>query len=148
MKSLNDSIVINADISKIYNVATKIKDFPGFLKGYKKVTVLDSDGNKNSFIRVTFEVNGQEVVFHCLARFEKNKTTKYEHVTGPLKGMEVRWEFRRRYKNTKVNIKHNFPKTRPPIFGGIDPMPEENLSSLLNKSAQGILSNLKRRCEQ
>ena len=147
MKNLNDSIVIHADVSKIYTVATRITKFPGFLRGYKKVDILDTESIKKSFIKVTFDVNGEEVQFHCLANFDKNRATNYEHVTGPLKGMQVRWEFHRHYKNTKVNIKHNFPKTPPPIFGGVNPMPKENLSSLLNKSAQGILSALKRRCE-
>lgn len=147
MRHLNDSIMVNCNLKKVYQIASDIIKFPEFLQGYKKVNVLDDEEKKKALIRVLFDVNGKEVEFHCLANFTQNRATNYEHVTGPLKGMRVKWEFRRRPRGTKVSIKHDFPKVSFPTFEGINPMPEESLVSLLNKSAQGILFALKRRCE-
>jgi ribosome-associated toxin RatA of RatAB toxin-antitoxin module len=139
--------MVNSNLKKVYEVASDIIKFPEFLKGYKKVDVLDNEEKKKALIKVLFDINGREVEFHCLANFAPGKSNNYEHVTGPLKGMRVTWEFRRRLKRIKVSIRHDFPKILPPIFEGVGPLPKENLTSLLNKSAQGILAALKRRCE-
>lgn len=139
-----DSILINQDLSRVFQVACDIERLSSFIPEYKNVQCLDrKDGEMIlaakiqllGFIPITFISSGI---------IKENESIKYEQIKGPLKGLQTEWRFEEVDKKTKLIIIHTL-NIKIPLVGNLI---EKLVYTLFIKNlAQEVLLCMKKEVE-
>lgn len=117
----SDSVTIQADYNRIFELAANVADWPRILPHYRYVKVLRRDGNRQlvrmsawrDFIPVTW--SAIETIHPGTAQSPGRIT--FHHVRGMVKGMDVEWSFRVRedHGDVLVTISHDLPNPPFPV---------------------------------
>lgn len=107
--STEASIIIKADLNKVFNLARNIEQFPQFMPNIEKVTVLERYDNRTISEWVT-NIEGTPILWKQEEIFdEKAKIIYYRLLEGDLDCFEGEWLFTKCGNNaTKVTLSVNF----------------------------------------
>ena len=140
-----DSILINQNLARVFQVACDIEKLSDFIPEYKNVKVISREDNEMileakiqllSLIPITFTSSGI---------IKENESIKYEQIKGPLKGLQTEWKFEEIDKKTKLSIIHIL-NIRIPLIGNLL---EKLVYALFIKNlAQEVLLCMKKKLEE
>src|SRR5262245_21527985 len=92
MTRLRHPIVINRPLKEVYALAEQVERYPEFLPGYIESRIIGRDGQRILLARKA-KIDNTLHAWMSWATFEPPHTIHFEHAEGPLKGMQVFWQF-------------------------------------------------------
>lgn len=107
MIRLEHSIVIKSSIDKVYNIASKIDNFPDFMPHVKTSKIIKKQGNKRE-VEMSAVVNGIKSHWISASTTDKNKKITYKQIKGVCKVMGGEWRFNKVPDGTSITLTHNF----------------------------------------
>ncbi len=139
-----DSILIKADLKKVFKVAEQIDKFGDFIPQYKEVDILKNTEN-SMVLKRTARIAGKKMCWTSEATIRKDDAIIFEQINGILKGMHTEWRFYPVAEGTKIAISHDF-SLKIPVVGKLG---EKIIYNLFIKNiAQTILLNMKEKLEK
>ncbi|MCK5535030.1 SRPBCC family protein [bacterium] len=144
MTKLENSIIINADLEKIYQLAQAVEKYPEFIPEYKESKIIGRENGKIIIARAAL-INQHLMRWKSKVWFSPNKSIEFEQIEGKLKGMQVKWTFEQIPGGTKVTILHLF-KLNIPLIGWF--LEKLVARPRIEKTARNVLISLKKRIEQ
>lgn len=113
-----DSIVINAPPTRIYDVAAYIERWPEILPHYRHVTLFRDDGHTRLAEMAATRDGGFPVKWTAIEDLDPARhRIRFRHVRGVTRGMEVEWIIEPGANGTDVRIVHDFNPPWPRIVG-------------------------------
>jgi ribosome-associated toxin RatA of RatAB toxin-antitoxin module len=144
MTKLENSIIINANLEKIYKLAQAVERYPEFIPVYKKSKIIGRENGKIIIERAAL-INQRIMRWKSKAWFDYNKSIEFEQIEGRLKGMRVKWFFEQLPNGTKVTIIHIF-KLHIPLVGWF--LEKLVARPRIEKTAGNVLIALKNKIEK
>ena len=113
-----NSLIVQAPISRIYELALAIENWPTILPHYRWVTILRDDGNNTRLAEMAATRDGIPVKWVSIQQHDPARhVIYYRHVRGVTRGMEVDWTFEPHIAGALVRIRHWFNPPWPRIVG-------------------------------
>ena len=138
-----DSIVIRAELPRVFAVAEQIEKYGDFIPSYKGVKILERGENSMTLER-TARIMGKEWRWVSKAQIKKNEAILFDQVSGVLKGMHTEWRLQAVPEGTKVVISHDFSSNLP-LLGCLLEKLVYNLA--IKDIANTVLVNMKQHLE-
>jgi ribosome-associated toxin RatA of RatAB toxin-antitoxin module len=138
---LEDSVIINEKIRKVYEIAENVENHPKVIPYFKSVRILDQNGNMK-LVKRTAEINGKTHSWIGKLIYYKDHVIEYEQIDGPLKGMTGKWIFGNEDNHTKLTITHNIK-----MEGVLGRLLELVAKNIVGKSAKNTLTSIKNYAE-
>lgn len=141
-----DSILIDQDLSRAFQVACNIERLSDFIPEYKNVRCLSQENNE-MILEAKIQLLGLiPISFISSGIIKENESIKYEQIKGPLKGLQTEWKFEEVDKNTtKLSIVHSL-NIKIPLIGNLI---EKLVYALFIKSlAKEVLLCMKKELEE
>jgi len=141
-----DSILIDQDLSRAFQVACNIERLSDFIPEYKNVKCLDRK-NDEMILEAKIQLLGLiPISFISSGIIKENESINYEQTKGPLKGLQTKWKFEEVDKNTtKLSIVHTL-NIKIPLIGNLI---EKFVYALFIKSlAKEVLLCMKKEVEE
>jgi ribosome-associated toxin RatA of RatAB toxin-antitoxin module len=102
-----NSIIIKADATTIYELAAAVEHWPAFLPHYRWVRVLDADGPRR-LVEMAARRDAIPVRWWAEQVCERDvPRITFRHVRGITTGMAVEWRFAPHADGTRVSIHHD-----------------------------------------
>ncbi|MEW6606211.1 MAG: SRPBCC family protein [bacterium] len=144
MIQTKNTIIINKDIDKVFEIATDFERYPEFIPTYKKVKIIEKNAD-NIIIERSGMAGGKEITWRSLVKLEKNKSITAEQLAGPIPGMKIEWLFEEVGNTTKITLIHNFEYKKIPLIGPI--IGKFIVAKIVYKMADDTLKAIKNRVE-
>ncbi len=144
MISVRNEIIVDASVSVVFNVASDMERYPEFIPAYKKVRIVEQDGQRMIIERVGL-VGKREVKWKSEVMIEAEKTITAVQLEGPLKGMMIKWQFEERDGRTRILLVHDFEYKRIPLIGNL--IARLIIARMVSRMADETLAGIKRRVE-
>lgn len=143
---LENSIIINEKLDKVFKVVQDIEKYPDFIPEFKSQKILTKEDNK-IVIERTVKVLGLPFTWISNGIIKKNESIKFEQIKGLLKGMSTEWIFEPIEERTKIKVIHTLDLKIP--FPIIKDIIGRFLiwDIFIKKIANKILENLKKKIE-
>lgn len=113
-----NSILIKADLNRVFSVAADMEKYPEFIPSYKEVKVVSREGNKMIVERIG-QVGKKTVKWKSCVMLEPNKSIYAEQLEGPIKGMQIQWLFEDTRDGVKITLTHDFEYKKIPLIGSL-----------------------------
>ncbi|HVO32509.1 MAG TPA: SRPBCC family protein [Elusimicrobiota bacterium] len=108
MTVLEHSIEINQAVARAFALARQVERYPEFMKDYLESRIIER-GPDGDVVERAALVKGRRYVWKSRVRFQENRGVHFEHLEGPLHGMQVHWDFLPLAPNrTRLSITHRF----------------------------------------
>ena len=109
-------IVINAPVHRVYELASRVEDWPRLLRHYHYVHVIDAavGGDPGSrLVKMGATRSGIPVSWTSLQHLDgRRRRIRYRHVGGVTRGMDVLWTLEPGRDGTHVTIEHDLISSR------------------------------------
>lgn len=139
MSRVESSIIINADVDKVYNLAKDIEQFPEFMEDVKSVTILEQSADG---CHVVSEFVGIVKEFKTTMKWVEDdkwdpqaKTCKFDLVRGDFKTYAGLWTFEPVDGGTKytsvIEFEYDIPMIGPLIKNLIAKKMKQNVDNML-----------------
>jgi ribosome-associated toxin RatA of RatAB toxin-antitoxin module len=92
MQRLNHAVDIDRALPEVYRLARQVERYPEFLPGYIESSVQEIQKDRLLLARKAV-MRGKVRAWKSWVRFTENDCIDFEHAAGPLKGMNVHWQF-------------------------------------------------------
>lgn len=124
-----DERVVHAPMDLVFDIASKVEDWPAHLAHYRYVRYRDRREDGGGLVEMSayrpFDLGSAGVAVinwptWWLSLMSVDRSTpsiRFRHVGGITKGMEVEWQFRRAAEGTHVRIVHVWDGPRWPLIG-------------------------------
>lgn len=113
-----NSILIKADIDRVFSVAADMEKYPEFIPSYKEVKVVSREGNKMLVERIG-QVGKKMVKWKSCVMLEPNSSIYAEQIEGPIKGMQIQWLFEDTKDGVQITLTHAFEYKKIPLIGNL-----------------------------
>lgn len=147
MPRVESSVVINADVDKVFALAKDIEAFPQFMPDLKKVVILDRSPDGN---RITSEFTGYIKDFKVTMKWveedewdEQAKTCTFNLVKGDFKTYSGVWTFESADGGTKYTSVIDF-EYEIPLIG---PIIKTLVARLMKQNVENMLEAIKSKAE-
>jgi ribosome-associated toxin RatA of RatAB toxin-antitoxin module len=145
MTRLEHGVLIRRPLAEVYALCRQVERYPEFLPDYRESKILSQIGDAFLLERAAV-MKGQLYRWKSWARFKENQSIHFEHVEGPLRGMQVDWHFYPVHRvSTQVVIIHQFQIQRPWGVGFF--LEQFVFKPRLNGIAGQVVAALKEVCE-
>jgi uncharacterized membrane protein len=109
-------IVIKAPVHRVYELASRVEDWPCLLPHYRYVHVIDTavgDDPRSRLVKMGATRSGIPVSWTSLQHLDARKRViRYRHVGGVTRGMDVVWTLEPANEGTRVTIEHDLLSSR------------------------------------
>ena len=137
-----NSVTIRGEIGNIYSLAAKVERWPEILPHYRKVQVLESNGN-DRLVSMQCVRSFGGLRWPCKWRAKQTLLPNenrilFRHIAGPVCGMEVEWRLQPSQNGVQTTIQHDleaknvwrrlFAAFVGPVF--IHPIASQTLSTI------------------
>ncbi|MFH1562292.1 MAG: SRPBCC family protein [Nitrospirota bacterium] len=139
-----NSILIKADMNRVFSVAADMEKYPEFIPSYKEVKVVSREGNKMIVERIG-QVGKKAVKWKSCVTIEPNKSIKAEQLEGPIKGMQIQWLFENTKDGVQITLTHDFEYKKIPLIGNL--IGKLIVARIVKKMAEETLKGIKGRAE-
>lgn len=148
MPVIKSHVEVNAPFEKVWDVATRVEEFPGFIEDLKSLTVLErSDDGR----RTLTEWVGVVKEFGMTIRWTEEdiwnpeaRTCEFRMVKGDLDKYEGTWTFTPNGETVSfesvIEFEHNVPL--------IGPMIKNLITAKLQESTDKVLNAIKKKAEE
>ncbi|MFH1897862.1 MAG: SRPBCC family protein [Candidatus Desantisbacteria bacterium] len=143
MIRIENSILINANLQEVFEVAIDFEKYPQFIPTYKEVNILERQDNKMIIERVGL-AKGKPVRWKSQVILEKYHSIKAQQLEGPLKGMMVYWSFEGVMGGTNIILIHEF-EYKMPLIGNL--IGKWFIAGIVKRMAQETLEGIKNRVQ-
>ncbi|MBI4778362.1 SRPBCC family protein [Candidatus Desantisbacteria bacterium] len=145
MISIRNEIIVDAAVSIVFNIAADMEKYPEFIPTYKKVRIVQQDGQRMIIERVGL-VGKKEVMWKSEVWLEAEKTISAVQLEGPLQGMMVKWQFEKRDGRTRILLVHDFEYKKIPLIGNL--IAKFIIAQIVSRMADETLVGIRRRVEE
>lgn len=145
MIRIENNVIINENIDKVFEVSVDFERYPEFLPIYKEVKILEKQGDKMIVERKSI-VGKKEVKWRSSVIIEPNKSIIAEQLEGPIPGMKIEWLFEEIAGKTKITLIHNFEYKKIPVIGHI--IGKLIVAKIVCKMAEETLRGIKAKIEE
>lgn len=143
MVRVENSILIQAKLEDVFQVAVDVEKYPEFIPSYKEVKILATEDNK-MIVKRTGLVRGKRVEWKSEVIVQQNKSIQAVQLEGPLRGMKINWWFEERDGATTITLTHEFEYPIPFIGQLIG---RWIVAKMISQMAQDTLAGIKKRIE-
>lgn len=140
MIRVENTITINEDVNKVFELASDFEHYPEFIPTYKEVKIIEREGNKMIVERKSL-VKTKEIRWRSCVVIEPNKSIKAEQLEGPIPGMKIEWLFEKIDGRTKITLIHIFEYKKIPLIGHI--IGKLIVANIVYKMAEETLMGIK-----
>lgn len=109
-------VFIAASLGSVYELASRVEDWPQLLRHYRFVNVVDpaiAGDTRSRLVRMGATRSGFPVSWTSVQHLDRRKRyIRYRHVGGPTLGMDVLWILEPRGTGVDVTIEHDLPSAR------------------------------------
>lgn len=108
-----DSILVEADIDKVFDVAADVERWPEILPHYRWVKVLDVYSG-NPKVEMAARRGWIPVKWTAVQTVRPAKyCIRYVHTGGPTRGMKVEWRLKKEGRSVRITIVHDLTLDAP-----------------------------------
>ncbi len=137
-----NSILIKADINRVFSVATDMEKYPEFIPSYKEVKVVSREGNK-MIVERSGQVGKKTVKWKSCVTLTPPKSIHAEQLEGPIKGMQIQWLFEDTRDGVKITLTHDFEYKKIPLLGNL--IGRLIVARIVKKMAEETLKGISKR---
>jgi ribosome-associated toxin RatA of RatAB toxin-antitoxin module len=146
MIQTKSEVIINANLTKVFDISADIEKYPEFIPVYKEVKILERKGNTLIVQRIGI-VNNKQVRWKSEIKINPYHSIEAVQLQGPLKGMKVVWQFERiDNEKTKIILIHYIVYKKIPILGKL--ITRFIIANIIKKIAEETLEAIKNRVEK
>jgi len=142
MIQIENIIIINENMNKVFEIAADFERYPEFISTYKEVKIVEKQGDKMIVERKSL-VKGKEVKWRSAVTIEPNKSINAKQLTGPIPGMKIDWLFEKLEGGTKITLIHSFEYKKIPLIGTL--IGKLIVAKIVYKMAEETLIGIKNR---
>lgn len=146
MPTIENCVIVNAPLDKVYAVAKDVERFPEFMPDVRELTVLERDGN-----RVVTRWVGVIPQFKVTVRWTEEDvwddvahTCTFRQLEGDYDRLDGRWEFSEVPEGTRFRSEVTY-EYNVPLLG---PLVARVVKHLVSANIQNLLEAVKRRAEE
>lgn len=144
MPQVENSITIDGEVEKAYQIAQDMESYPQFMENVINVEVVEREANQTITSWKT-EVDGRELEWKERDTFDyENNRIHYEQIEGDLKKFNGKWEFKTIEGKTEVVLTVDFEFGVPMLAPVLNPV----LKKKINSNLQSMLSAIKQKVEK
>ncbi|HEY8309791.1 MAG TPA: SRPBCC family protein [Gemmatimonadaceae bacterium] len=109
-------IFIEAPLTKVYDLASRVEHWPNVLRHYRYVDVVDpavAGDSRSRLVKMGATRSGIPVSWTSVQHLDRRKRyIRYRHVGGATLGMDVLWTLEPERMGVEVTIEHDLPSAR------------------------------------
>lgn len=146
MPTVENSIVINAPLEKVYAIAKDNESFPEFMKDVKSLTIVESDGG-----RIVSDWVGIVPQFMLKVRWRQEDfwddaahTCTFKQLQGDYDKMEGIWRFKEEGGTTVFESELEYEYNVPTL----GPLVKKVIHGIVIKNMENVLAAIKDRAEK
>ncbi len=146
MPHIQNSVIINAPVEKVWSTAKKYEEFPTFMKDIVSLKIVEEDGD-----RMVSEWIGKVPTFGLKITWtqediwdEEKKQSTFKQLKGDYDMMEGTWTFTEENGVTTFTSSLDYEYNIP----GLGAIVKKVIEKIARDNIQGILDGLKSRCEE
>ncbi len=140
-----NSIIIKGNVERIFGIVQNIEGHQEFMPEFNETKIHTEENDKIIFER-SIRIAGIPIAWKSVAKIEKNRLIKLEHIEGIVRGLRTEWKFKPIKEGCEVIIIHNLDGLKVRVIRShIGKFILWNL--LLKKICNKMLKNLKAKVE-
>jgi len=140
MISVKNEIIIDAPLSVVFNIASDVEKYPEFIPTYKKVKIIEQDGER-MIVQREGMAWGKLVNWSSEVWISPNISIKAIQLEGLLQGMRIEWQFEEIDDRTRILLVHNFEYKRIPFIGNL--IARFIIARIVSRMAEETLKGIK-----
>lgn len=144
MIHVENSILIKGNIERVFEIVQDVEKYSEFMPEFKEAKIYPINDNK-FIVERKAKIMNIPFRWKSIVIIKRNKSIKFEHIEGILKGMWTEWIFEVINGKTKIKVIHQFVVKIPVIGDMIGKLIIWNF--FIKKISNKMLERLKKKIE-